>query len=78
MPESTAAETDDAVARARVDAALEQASDELGLESYYRDCVRPLLAQPREQWPTCCGGSCEPCSQLLVRVADRVQSLLAR
>lgn len=60
-----------------VDSALEQASDELGLASYYRDCVRPLLEQPREQWPTCCGGTCEPCSQLLVRVADRTLSLLA-
>lgn len=59
-----------------LDAALIQASDELGLASYYRDCVRPLLRQPREQWPTCCGGSCEPCSQLLVLVAERVQDLL--
>ena len=66
-----------AAEKATLDAALEKASDELGLASYYRDCVRPLLAQPREQWPTCCGGNCEPCSQLLVRVADRVQALLA-
>lgn len=65
-----------AARRARVDAALEKASDELGLESYYRDCVRPLLGQPRNQWPTCCGGTCEPCSQILVLVADRVQQLL--
>ena len=64
--------------RAELDAALERASDELGLESYYRDCVRPLLGQPREQWPTCCGGSCEPCSQILVLVADRVQTLLRK
>ena len=60
-----------------LDAALEKASDELGLASYYRDCVRPLLRQPREQWPTCCGGSCEPCSQLLVSVATRTLELLA-
>jgi hypothetical protein len=64
--------------RAELDAALERASDELGLESYYRDCVRPLLGQPREQWPTCCGGACEPCSQILVLVADRVQTLLRK
>jgi len=63
-------------ARARLDAALERASDELGLASYYRDCVRPLLAQPREQWPICCGGGCEPCSQILVLVADRVETIL--
>lgn len=59
-----------------LDAALEKASDELGLASYYRDCVRPLLKQARDQWPTCCGGTCEPCSQLLVLVADRTLSLL--
>jgi hypothetical protein len=64
--------------RAAIDAALEKASDELGLASYYRDCVRPLLAQPREQWPSCCGGHCEPCAQILVLVADRVQTLLAK
>jgi hypothetical protein len=66
------------VTRAALDAALTKASDELGLESYYRDCVRPLLGQPREQWPTCCGGTCEPCSQILVLVADRVQTLLGK
>lgn len=64
------------IRRAKLDAALEKASDELGLESYYRDCVRPLLGQPRNQWPTCCGGTCEPCSQILVLVADRVAKLL--
>jgi hypothetical protein len=62
--------------KARLDAALVAASDELGLASYYRDCVRPLLGQPREQWPRCCGGGCDPCSQLLVSVATRVQELL--
>lgn len=61
-----------------LDAALTAAGEELGLADYYRDCVRPLLKQPREQWPTCCGGSCEPCSQLLVLVADRVHALLAK
>ena len=63
-------------AQERIDAALAKASDELGLASYYRDCVRPLLSQPRQQWPTCCGGQCEPCSQLLVNVADRTLALL--
>jgi hypothetical protein len=67
----------DETKRARVDAALQRASDELGLATYYRDCVRPLLAQPREQWPTCCGGGCEPCNQILVMVADRVAAILS-
>jgi hypothetical protein len=75
-PPDAAAEQTKAEQRLKVDAALEKASDELGLESYYRDCVRPLLGQPRDQWPTCCGGTCEPCSQILVLVADRVSTLL--
>jgi hypothetical protein len=76
--DATATETEASATRAALDAALTKASDELGLESYYRDCVRPLLGQPREQWPTCCGGTCEPCSQILVLVADRVQTLLGK
>ena len=57
--------------------ALVQASEELGLQDYYRDMVRPLLRMPRTQWPSCCGGGCEPCAQMLVAVAERVQSLMA-
>lgn len=56
--------------------ALAQASDEVGLQDYYRDMVRPLLRMPREQWPSCCGGGCEPCAQTLVAVAERVRTLL--
>jgi len=61
-----------------LEAALVQASEEVGLQSYYRDCVRPLLYQPREQWPGCCGGGCEPCAQTLVQVADRVLTLIGK
>lgn len=60
-----------------VESALAQASDEKGLQSYYRDIVRPLLKQPRTQWPLCCGGGCEPCAQILVMVADRTLELMA-
>lgn len=56
--------------------ALAQASDEIGLQDYYRDCVRPLFSMPMTQWPTCCGGGCEPCSQTLVAVARRTCQLL--
>ncbi len=59
-----------------VDAALEQASDELGLEEWYRDCVRPLLRSGPEGYPGCCGGGCEPCSQILVQVANRTLEIL--
>lgn len=59
-----------------VDTALRQAGEEIGLQDYYRDMVRPLLNMPRSQWPSCCGGGCEPCAQTLVAVAERVLSLL--
>jgi hypothetical protein len=57
-------------------AALDRAGEELGLQEYYRSCVRPLFAMPRSQWPQCCAGGCEPCAQLLVAVAERVHQLL--
>lgn len=63
-------------ARELVDRALAEASDEYGLEDYYRDCVRPLLVQPEEQWPSCCGGGCDPCTQVLVAVAKRTLAKL--
>jgi hypothetical protein len=59
-----------------LDLALEQASKEIGLAPYYRDCVRPILRAPKEQWPTCCNGSCEPCNATLVNVATRVREIL--
>jgi hypothetical protein len=58
-------------------AALAQASSELGLQDYYRDCVRPLFSMPMTQWPSCCGSACEPCMQTVVAVAERVCELLA-
>jgi hypothetical protein len=56
--------------------ALSSASEELGLQEWYRDCVRPLLGVGEDEWPRCCGGQCEPCNQTLVNVARRVQQLL--
>lgn len=60
----------------RLSRALARASDEIGLEEYYRDLVRPILRMPRERWPDCCAGNCEPCTQTLVAVGDRVRELL--
>jgi hypothetical protein len=57
-------------------AALNQASDELGLQDYYRSCVRPLFSLPVNHWPSCCGARCEPCMQVVVAVAYRVCDLL--
>jgi hypothetical protein len=60
------------------EAALVQASEELGLADYYRDCVRPLFNMPETQWPRCCGRGCEPCAETLVGVARRMHSLLEK
>lgn len=57
-------------------AALAQASKEIGLQDYYLPCVHPLFSMPVTQWPTCCGSRCEPCAQTLVAVASRVCELL--
>lgn len=66
-------ERDDAL-----EAALTAVSDELGLQPWYRDCVRPILRMPETQWPACCAGNCEPCNQLLVSVAKGVLARLGR
>ncbi len=68
----------DAECGAELEAALAQASDEMGLAAWYRDCVRPLLRTGPEAWPRCCGGGCEPCSEQLVRVAVRTKELLGQ
>jgi hypothetical protein len=57
-----------------LEAALTQASQEIGLQDYYCDSVRPLLGTTR--WPRCCGGGCEPCAETLIAVAKRVHELL--
>ena len=55
--------------------ALIKAAEEYGLQDHYYDCVRPLLGMPKEQWPSCCGGGCEPCNGTLAAVADRTLEL---
>jgi hypothetical protein len=59
-----------------LEAALVQASAEMGLQDYYREIVRPLLGVGPGAWPRCCGGGCEPCAELLIRVARRVHELV--
>jgi hypothetical protein len=59
-----------------LDEALARASDENGLPEWYRDCVRPLLRLEEDSWPPCCNGACEPCHELLQRVARRTRHLL--
>lgn len=59
-----------------LEAALDRAGDEIGLQAYYRDCVRPLFGMAPAQWPRCCGRGCEPCTDTLIAVAERVYELL--
>jgi len=64
-----------------LDEALATAAKELGLASYYVDCVRPVIrdridSDGRLRWPRCCGGGCEPCAEALVRVARRTLELM--
>ncbi|HEX2677280.1 MAG TPA: hypothetical protein VHM19_11585 [Polyangiales bacterium] len=59
-----------------LEAAIVRASDDHGLASYYRDCVRPLLGMPMKQWPRCCGRGCEPCQETLTSIARQVYTLL--
>jgi hypothetical protein len=61
-----------------VDRALAECADAEALPDCYRDCVRPLLRLPLAQWPGCCGGGCEPCSEALRRVAAATLARLGR
>ena len=58
------------------DVSVKIASEEHGLDVWYRPLVLPLLNMERARWPACCGGQCEPCAMLLVRVAERALALL--
>jgi hypothetical protein len=64
------------VTQTTLDEALHRASEEEGLDEWYRDCVRPLLRSGEDGFPRCCGGGCEPCSEQLIRVARRTFALL--
>lgn len=56
--------------------AIAAASEEGGLQTYYRDCLRPLLRDPEGFWPRCCGSGCEPCNRVLCAVAARALVLM--
>ncbi len=71
MTSSTATPTEE-----EIDKAIAEASEELGLASYYRSIVKPLVRNPQGPRPRCCGAGCEPCSDTLSQVADRALQLL--
>ena len=56
--------------------AIERASEELGLATWYRSCVGPILHLEEDDFPSCCGGNCEPCNGTLVEVALRARRIL--
>jgi hypothetical protein len=58
--------------------ALKKAAADYGLQDWYIDIVRPLLEMPKEQWPACCGGGCEPCQGTITAVADFTLDLMKR
>lgn len=62
--------------RARIRRAIEEASDEVGLDVWYRSCVEPLIGLADDRMPSCCGAGCEPCSMTLIEVAVRARRLL--
>jgi hypothetical protein len=62
--------------RARMLQAIAEASDEVGLDTWYRACVEPLMGLADREMPRCCGGGCEPCSETLVEVAVRARRRL--
>lgn len=62
--------------RARMLAAIAEASEEVGLDTWYRACVEPLMALAPSSYPRCCGSGCEPCSETLIEVAVRAKRLL--
>jgi hypothetical protein len=53
-----------------------EAARELGLDPCYVSIVVPLVRAPDAPRPQCCGGGCEPCAEVLNRVADRALELL--
>lgn len=69
---------DDEAQRARTLAAIDEASDEVGLDPWYRSCVGPLMSVEESRMPQCCGAGCEPCSTILAEVAIRARRKLAR
>jgi hypothetical protein len=48
-----------------------EAARELGLDPCYVSIVVSLVRTPDAPRPQCCGGGCEPCAEMLNRVADR-------
>lgn len=62
----------------RYPALLDEESAREGLQTYYRSIVASVVNAPKERWPRCCGRGCEPCNEVLCRVAGRIVERLER
>ena len=61
-----------------IDAAVERACRELGLDLVHVGSVHAWLAESESGWPTCCDRGCEPCVVALGAAARRARSILER
>jgi hypothetical protein len=63
---------------ARIEAAVTQACRENNLDLTYIGSVYAYLDEDEDEWPACCGSSCDPCVLQLATVARRALILLER
>lgn len=56
--------------------AVEQACRECHLDASLEGCVHAYLEEPPEDWPACCGSSCDPCVLTLASAARRAMQLV--
>lgn len=59
-------------------AAVEQACRDTSLSMEYAASIHAYIAQDEDEWPACCGSSCEPCVLALENTARRALKLLGR
>jgi hypothetical protein len=56
--------------------AVERACAECDLDSQFIASVYAYIEQDEDEWPRCCGSSCEPCVLTIAHAARRALILL--
>jgi hypothetical protein len=56
--------------------AVERACQDTNLDAQYAMSVHAYLSQDEDEWPACCGSSCEPCVLALEHTARRALIIL--
>jgi len=56
--------------------AIEQACHETSLDVQFASSVCAYVEQDEDEWPACCGSSCEPCVLTLEHTARRALIIL--